>query len=225
MYWQDRPDQDSTRPSARVVDVAYRMECKALPVDHAYALSVAVRAVLPWIEDDPLAGVHIIHGADSGNGWYRPEGQELLLLTRRTRLQLRVPTARLDDALGLTGHTLDIGGHPMAVGEGRSRPLQPSATLYSRYLLADPAHSEDQFIEAMAQDLRDLGILPKKMLPGRANRIAHPAGERFTRSLMVADLENDESVRLLERGLGQGRAMGLGLFTPHKSIKNTEPED
>lgn len=225
MYWQEQQDQASSKASKRVVDVAYRMQCKAIPVDHAHSLSQAVRAALPWFDDEPDAGVHVIHGADSGNGWNRPEGDSLLLLTRRTRLQLRIPMHRLNEALGLKGQTLDVDGHAMAIGEGASRPLTPSATLYSRYLLSDPAHSEEQFMAAMAADLHRMGIIPKKMLPGRSNRIAHPDGELFARSLMVADLENDESTRLLEQGLGQGRKMGLGLFTPHKSIKNTEPDE
>ena len=41
---------------------------------------------LPWMVDEPQAGIHLIHGAESGNGWIRPqEPDALLILSRRTR--------------------------------------------------------------------------------------------------------------------------------------------
>jgi CRISPR-associated protein Cas6 len=226
MYWQEKQDEDHSRESKRVTDVVYRMQCRMLPMDHAHSLSSAIHAALPWFAEERDAGLHLIHGAESGNGWERPDGSdELLLLSRRTRLQLRVPIHRLDDALALSGRALDVAGHELVVGDGSARPLNPNATLYARYLLSDPEHSEDQFMAWVAEAMHDLNITPKKMLPGRSKRIRHPDGDWFTRSLMIADLDDDDALRLLERGLGPGRKMGCGLFVPHKSIKHVEPED
>jgi len=226
MYWQEEEQEDSSRESKRVVDIVYRIQCRMLPMDHAHTLSEAIQAALPWFGEEPEAGLHLIHGADSGNGWSRPEGKdELLLLSRRTRLQLRIPIHRREDALALGGQTLDVGGHELQVGEGDSRPLNPNSTLYARYMVQDPEHDEAQFMAWVVAALRDLGVRPKKMLPGRSNRIVHPDGDLLTRSLMVADLDDDDAIRLLERGLGPGRKMGMGLFVPHKSIKPNEPED
>lgn len=225
MYWQEQQEAEIAKPSERVVDIVYRMQCKTIPMDHAYPLSESIIDALQWFGEEPEAGLHIIHGANSSNGWYRPQGpEELLLLTRRTRLELRIPAHRLQDAMALSGQTLDIGGHAMLVGEGVSRPLKPITTLYARYLISDRAHSEEQFLGLVIEGLRELGIKPKKMLPGRANRLGHPDGDLFTRSLMVADLNSEEATRLQEQGLGAGRKMGCGLFIPHKSIKNTVPE-
>jgi hypothetical protein len=92
-------------------------------------------------------------------------------------------------------------------------------------MIQDPEHDEEQFMAWVVAALRDLGVRPKKMLPGRSNRIAHPDGDLLTRSLMVADLVDDDAIRLLERGLGPGRKIGCGLFVAHKSIKPNEPED
>ena len=226
MYWQEEQQEGSSRESKRVVDIVYRIQCRMLPMDHAHTLSEAIHAALPWFDEERDAGLHLIHGADSGNGWSRPEGaDELLLLSRRTRLQLRIPIERLDDALALNGQSLDVGGYELVVGEGSSRPLNPNSTLYARYMIQDPEHGEEQFMARVVAALRDLGVRPKKMLPGRSHRIAHPEGDLLTRSLMVADLDDDDAIRLLERGLGPGRKMGLGLFVAHKSIKPNEPED
>jgi len=72
VYWEE----DKTKDAAfvvpdDVVDVAFRIRARSLPLDHAHALSEALHAALPWLTEDPAAGVHLIHGAESGNGWYR----------------------------------------------------------------------------------------------------------------------------------------------------------
>jgi len=226
MYWQEDNDEPTNKAPERVVDVVFRIDCRALPLDHAYLLSEAIATSLPWFVQEPAAGLHIIHGAGSGNGWNRPENpDELLYLTRRTRLELRIPAHRVDDALALDGQTLDIAGNTLLVGEGHSRPLSVLKTLYSRYMLSDSSHSEAEFLAAVTRELKQAGIRARKLLPGRANRLQHPEGDWFTRSLMIADLELEDAVKLQERGLGAGRKMGCGLFIPHKSIKNIVSED
>ena len=39
-----------------------------------------------------------------------------------------------------------------------------------------------------------------------------------TRSLMLADMEVEDSVKLQQHGLGPWRQLGCGLFIPHKDI-------
>ncbi|MDH3609566.1 MAG: hypothetical protein OEQ24_10045 [Gammaproteobacteria bacterium] len=41
----------------------------------------------------------------------------------------------------------------------------------------------------------------------------------FTRSLMIDGLKIEESIYLQQRGLGEGRLVGCGLFMPHKGIE------
>jgi CRISPR-associated protein Cas6 len=118
MYWNDEKEKPTgfVVPDD-VVDLAFRFKCPVLPLDHAHALSSALLSVLPWLAEESHAGVHLIHGAASGNGWYRPEdpGSEILHLSRRSRMRLRVPSQRLDDARELTGKTLDVAGHAIEV--------------------------------------------------------------------------------------------------------------
>jgi hypothetical protein len=57
------------------------------------------------------------------------------------------------------------------------------------------------------------------MLSGRGHTIRTPEGGIETRSLMIAELTVEDSVRLQQQGLGPGRKIGCGLFLPHKGIE------
>jgi hypothetical protein len=56
------------------------------------------------------------------------------------------------------------------------------------------------------------------MLCGIEHLIHTPSRPVRTRSLMLADLTVEESVRLQQSGLGPLRQLGCGLFLPHKGI-------
>lgn len=220
MYWSKDPkDQGIHVVPDDVVDVAYSMSCRCLPVDHAYNLLQALRRALPWLEGEESAGVHTIHVAESGNGWIRPEhATDLLYLSRRTKLVLRVPAHRVADAGRLSGQTLDVGGHNLAVGASTIRPLSPLTTVFSRYIVAGDAGDEASFMQSALQQLKEMGIKPKKMLCGLGKLIGTPDGPIPTRSLMLADMEVEDSVKLQQQGLGPWRQLGCGLFIPHKDI-------
>lgn len=216
MYWQEELEAGAFVVPDDVIDLAFAITCRALPVDHAQALYTAVAAVLPWLADEPEAGIHSIHGADSGNGWERPE--DVLLLSRRTRLMLRLPKERAEEAQALSGHVLDVAGHEMTVGAAKSRRLCKTTTLYARYLSFADTRSEADFLAACAAVLRERGIKAKKILCGKTRTLHTDDGPLETRSLMLADLSLEDSVRLQERGIGTHRRIGCGLFIAHKSV-------
>jgi len=228
MFWNDEADKKPVfEVPDDVVDLAFRIDCPTLPLDHAHALSCELLRELPWLAEEDHAGVHLIHGAASGNGWYRPEDttSELLHLSKRTRMRLRVPRHRLDEARELTGKKLEISGHPLAVGRSEVFLLSSLSTLFARYVITDEAKDETVFLQEAAEQLRQIDIPGRKMLGGITHRMAFPDGEIFTRSLMVADLEPEQSVRLQRIGLGEGRTFGCGLFIPHKGIKAVKETD
>lgn len=221
MFWSDdEPKKEFTVPDD-VVDLVYKLDCKMLPLDHAHALSEAIHAVLDWIIDEELAGIHQIHVAESGNGWMRPEDptNEVLHLSRRTRMSLRVPKVRIEDAKQLTGKTLDIEGYKLTIGEASIKPLSDLTILFSRYVVCDAEMSEDAFLKSVAEQLRTMDIPVKKMMVGKQNTIQTPNGDVTTRSIMVADLDKEQSVRLQQRGVGPYRHLGCGIFVPQKGIK------
>ncbi len=220
MFWDETTPLDELSGLRDVVDVAFRIDCPCLPLDHAHALSTALLAQLPWLDTEPFAGVHLIHGAESGNGWMRPQDPEkdLLHLSRRARLRLRVPQERSDEAAALVGAQLDVEGFSVAIGPMNVLPLDPLPVVFARYVVSDPDQGEADFLAQMAEELQELGVSATKLLSGRSHVLRIPGGLLHTRSLMVAELSPESSLRLQRSGIGPDRARGCGLFIGHKDI-------
>ncbi len=220
MLWQEDDEKERDVIADDIVDLAFSVAGRTLPVDHAYTLSAALQAALPWLTTEPLAGIHQIHVAESGNGWYRPEDTEgaVLHLSRRTRMTLRLPAGRNPAARALTGRTLNVDGHDLEVGKSTVKPLNPLPTLFSRYVVGRQEDDEEAFVAEAARRLTDMGIRVRKLLCGRSHQIRTPQGPIFTRSMMVAELDKVASAKLQRTGLGPERALGCGLFVPHKGI-------
>jgi CRISPR-associated protein Cas6 len=224
MFWQEDTDQTEALDADAVVDVLFSLQCRSLPVDHAHALSTALLELAPWLGEEPFAAVHTIHVAGSQNGWERPAhgGDQQLLLSRRTKLSIRVPRPRVGElAAALEGQTLDIAGSPLTIGSGKERPLSRDGTLFARYVVLPgeaAGDDEDAFLTWAAAELSALDIKVRKALCGKTTPLATPDGALATRSLMLASLTPDESIRLQQHGLGPHRTMGCGVFIPHKGI-------
>ncbi len=225
MFWEE--DKDENTPYVvpdDVVDLVYRIDCRTLPLDHAHALSTAVRERLDWIDREPAAGIHLVHGAESGNGWLRPEdaAHELLHLSKRARMTLRVPRHRIDDARRLTGETLDIAGHALGVGEATVRLFSTLPTQFARYVAAPDGVDDDDetaFLKYVVAELDTLDIRVRKILCGRAHSFALPDRTLFCRSVMLADLDAAQAIRVQQQGIGDRQRYGCGLFIPHKGIR------
>ena len=211
-----------------IMDVMFSLKCKTLPIEHAHVLSKAMHEALPWMASDERAGVHLIHVAESGNGWMRPEDpeNEVLCLSRRTKMTLRLPKERIEETKSiLLNKTFDIDGHALTVGEGVNKPFVALPTLFCRYVVTDKNHDEMEFMHWAVDRLKEMNIPVKKMMAGKQNTFKTPEGSVYTRSLMVAELEEEQSVRLQQKGMGTHRTMGCGLFMPQKGIKAVNSDD
>jgi len=220
MFWQEDDETLEAPIADDVVDVLFALSCRTLPVDHAHALSQALRARAPWLAE-PGSAIHTIHVAGSQNGWERPThgGDQQLQLSRRTKLCIRVPrdrVAALKDAL--QEQQLDVAGSSLRIGTGKTRPLSREGTLFARYVAGPPGADEPAFLRWAADELAALDIRMRKALSGKATTLGTPDGPIETRSLMLAGLKPEESIRLQQRGLGPYQSMGCGIFLPHKGI-------
>ncbi len=226
MYWQEDTKSNTPKVTDDVVDLVFTLRCQCLPVDHVYALFEAVQTVLPWLQEEPGAGLHAMNVAASGNGWVRPKDPDALLyLSKRTRFELRVPRHRIADAKKLVGKKLDVCGYVFALLSVRKRPLSTMTTLFSRHLVSGPELTdEEDILRWVSAQLIEQGITPRKMLCGTGHSIATPEKNIATRSLMIADLEVEESLWLQQHGLGLHRHLGCGLFIPHKGITDLRKE-
>ncbi|MDH5648085.1 MAG: type I-MYXAN CRISPR-associated protein Cas6/Cmx6 [Gammaproteobacteria bacterium] len=223
MYWNEtKSNQDQNIPED-IIDLVFNIQCRSLPVDHAWALSAALLRELPWLAQETGAGVHPLHISEMGNGWMRPENpDDILHLSRRTRLILRLPKEREADANTLVGKTLDVAGNAMEVLKVNRRALSNITTVFSRYVVSED--DETVFMDNVVAQLAQIGIRPHKMLPGKKRIIRTPERSLTTRSLMVAELDVKDSVKLQQVGLGPFRHLGCGLFVPHKDIAEVSPE-
>ena len=220
MRWEEDSNHEALAFTAGAVDVAFRLSGRWLPADHAGALREAVVKILPWLEDEPGAGIHSIHGAASGNGWERPArgAGEMLALSRRTRLVLRVPVHRTGDTDALCGRRLDVGGCQLTTGARQRRELRPAGTVFARYVVDEASGNEERFVDRVASELEARSVTARKLLCGRSHRIGLAHGMLTARSLLIADLGHDESLAIQCSGIGPGRLLGCGLFVPHKGI-------
>ncbi|MCF1184879.1 type I-MYXAN CRISPR-associated protein Cas6/Cmx6 [Marichromatium gracile] len=226
MYWQEPEQEDDFRVPADVVELVFAIDCRALPVDHADALHRALIVAQPWLADTAGLGIHSIHGAGSQNGWERPpHGTDARLqLSRRTKLRLRVPQHLSDSLLTtLPGSRIEVAGHPLTIGQGRIRSLDPNPTQFARHVVCSAEEDENAFLERAAETLARIEVGMRKALCGRALTLVTADGPLHTRSLLLANLPADESIRLQQHGLGSHRHLGCGLFIAHKGIDPVRP--
>jgi CRISPR-associated protein Cas6 len=219
MFWQDEPTEATYQVPDDVMDLAFSISCEAIPVDHALALALAIEEILPWFSTEPEAGLHLIHGGASINGWQRPEtADELLLLPKRAKLRLRLPKHRIDDAALLYGKTLEVAGHMIKVGGYKSQLLGKTDTLLSRYIVSDATEGDEAFTERMLSELRAMGLEFTKIISGQDHTLVGPDGQLTVKSLLVSGLNIRSSIKLQIKGIGPHRNMGFGLFIASKSI-------
>ena len=230
MFWDEDEKEKPYQVPEDIVDVGFKVISKSLPLEHAHDLFEALNNVLPWLEDESQVGIHQIHGAESGNGWTRPEDteNELLYLSRRARFYIRTPDHRLDEIKALTGQILDIAGHQLELGSSIIKPLSTQSEQFSRYVIVEEGEDdESDFLQRVVTELNEiLDMNVRKIMCGKPHIIRVPSEDIRTRSVMVADLDPKIAVKLQQQGVGRGRQYGCGLFLPHKGIKAVgETED
>ena len=205
-------------PETALVDLRFSVQGDALPLDYADALASALRKVFPWFADEPDLGVHPLGGLSPAAGaWY---------LSGRTRLTLRLPRQRLDEARRLAGMSLDVGEHVLRIGTATERELAHASVVYASFVTfgveADGGViDESLFFTHCRQALAEMKLSPR-LVCGKAKRARVATGMLSGFSLMVADLDVAGTLLLQQRGLGQARQQGCGVFVPHKSMAPVE---
>jgi CRISPR-associated protein Cas6 len=224
MLWQEDDNKHGFEVDDSVIDLLFSLECRELPVDHIQPLAAAIHAALDH-EPELLDAVSInpVHLAGSQNGWERPDpklGQNLIL-SKRTKLVLRVKKQHQQTIIGkLLDATLDIDGFRLTLRKPKVRKLSKESTVFSRAIVCEEGEAEDEmkFLTRMQRELAGKGIVIRKALCGKTSSFMSNDGELFTRSLMLAEIPADLSVKLQQEGLGNHQHLGCGIFIPHKGI-------
>jgi len=221
MLWHENKKAQPFKVSDTYADLSFKVISKQVPLDHAQQLSDAVLEILPWMADEAFAGVHMVHGASTGNGWYRPEDDcddACIYLSKRSRTQIRLPKTRFADAEALIGKTIVLGGNELTFGDCQIKKFTPLGTLFSRYVIVGDTETEDEFVSRVSNEMAAMGITLRKALCGMGHTFNMRSGPVKTMSIMAADLDPDEAVALQKHGIGEGRKAGFGLFIAHKGI-------
>jgi len=208
-----------TDPAEQFVDLQFSLQGYAVPLEYVDALWAEVRSILPWMEGDPLAGMHLLSGLSPGNGeWY---------LSRRSRLALRLARQQADTASGaLSGANLQLGANKIEIGAANVRELTHTSVLYARFVtfssispasLANEPVSEVDFLTICQQQLAALDMAPR-LICGKSQRAQTSAGTLNGFSLMLVGLGADATLKIQRHGLGDERKRGCGIFVPHKSM-------
>jgi CRISPR-associated protein Cas6 len=195
----------SADPMPAMIDLVFAVEGDSVPREYRVRLADAVERALPWLVQVPGAGIHRLNVAAGA-------GAEALL-SRRTRLTLRVPRTVAGAAGALSGAELQIGARRLRVGSHQVRELRPYGTLYAHLVAADDAE-EAAFLRAAEATVSALGV-PCRAICGRHQVVEAGALQGF--SLMLDGLSSAGALRLLESGLGRHRRLGCGLFVAHRS--------
>lgn len=218
MLWQDNDDELQNYDDGKVVDMVFRLQGKTLPVDYSYTLYQALQLIAPWIADESNIGIHLLLSAEEGNGWAREDNpNEILYLSRRTRLVMRIESQHVPRAQQLVGKTLQLNEHIIEIAAVEKQALSSLNTLYARHVVLE-AKDEEEFIEKVVAALSVMNIRCKKILCGKSRLVATPEGPLNTRSLLLADLSREDAISLQQKGLGLFRHLGCGVFVPHKSL-------
>lgn len=205
-----------------IVDVSFPLIAESIPRDHGYAVYAAISRAIPALHEARWLGVHPVGGTPIS---------EDALSARRSQLRLRLPAERIVEVLPLAGSGLDVSGSACRLGVPTVHPLVPAVSLDARMVaikLTSAPHHENaelgretldvkafaaRYREEIARQLAELDIA--KPFDLRGKRSLTVAGRRILGfSVRVGQLSADESLRLMEHGLGGKRRMGCGLFRP-----------
>ncbi|MCX7155452.1 MAG: type I-MYXAN CRISPR-associated protein Cas6/Cmx6 [Rhodocyclales bacterium] len=200
------PDEASTV----MVDVVFSLEDGTVGDDHSHSLSLAVRRALPWFDEEPEAGILPLSGLARGNDC-------MSFVGRRSRLVLRLPMRRVASADFLAGARLDLDGVALTVGASSIRPLFPARGVVYSHFVSVGADDEMEFLERCTSLLAERGLKPQ-LITGKARELHTAEGMVRGFSLMLHGLGAADSLAVQEAGLGAHRALGCGLFIPHKSV-------
>lgn len=192
---------------AAVVDLSFDLQGDVLPADYPQDLEAALVAALPWAADEPLLGIHRVRAPLTEAGY---------VLSRRSRLTVRVPVARQEEAARLAGCALNVGPCRLGVGRVAAKPVTAFPTLRAP-LVVNAFADEQAFLDDVGMQLEVLAVRGDAMC-GKAAAVASPGGTLRGFALVLHGLSAEDSLRVQAVGLGPGRRLGCGLFVHHKII-------
>ncbi len=198
-----------------MVDLCLPVQGSSLPAEHGYALLSALAHQVPHIHQNPQIGILTVAGIGDKQG--------KILLTPHSHVRIRLPIEAVASVYGLAGKRLRVGVHEVRLGIPEILTLKPSSSLKSR-IVTIKGYTEAMTFEQAAQKQLD-----RLEIPGEIKVLRDQEGIPLRKTLkikrhtivgfstVVQGLEDEDSIRLQQVGLGGRRRMGCGFFLPSKS--------
>jgi len=200
----------SMNEAPNMIDVVFDLNGTSVPESYPFLLWSEVVRCLPWLKNEVNAGILPLRGSASG---------ENTLLSKRTKLVLRVPAEHAEQTLHLSGQQLDIDGSILAVGKGKLRQLQATTTLHAH--LVESNLGEIEFLAEMKHKLQALNI-SCNLICDKHRKVRGVKQTLNGFGLVLHDLKPAASLQIQSMGLGGSRHFGCGIFVPFKAISGLD---
>jgi CRISPR-associated protein Cas6 len=193
-----------------MMDVVFDLSGTHVPEGYPFALWAAIVDFLPGLNEVQNAGILPLRGSASG---------ETTLLSRRTKLILRVPASFAAQTLLLSKKQITIGDCELLIGAGKERPILAAPTLHAH--IVESVLSEVDFLTEMHSQLKHLDI-SANLICDKHRKISSASKTISGFGLVVHDLKPHASLQIQHFGLGGSRHFGCGLFVPFKVISGLD---
>ncbi|MDO8263775.1 MAG: type I-MYXAN CRISPR-associated protein Cas6/Cmx6 [Gallionella sp.] len=189
-----------------MIDLVFDLDGGTIPAAYPFALWSEIVRHAPQLAEEKLVGVLPLRTAECNEG---------MLLPKRAKLVLRLPTALTDAALRLIGSAMQIGSSQLRLGKSKARPIQPYSTIHAQ--LVTGTSDEVMFMDGIRTQLSEMNITAK-LICGKRRTLAGDQHTIHGYSLVIHDLKPESSLQLQYAGLGESRQFGCGIFVPYKVI-------
>ena len=203
----NRPVPAAVPEAQAVVDAVFALRGHAVARNHAQALREALAARWPWLESDPMVAIHPLRLV--------PGNDDPSPLSKRARLMLRLPAQRMRELAAARDVEIDLMGQVLRLGPPQQQALRPHSALYA-HRVAAPGPDEASFMALVEREIDALGIAAARVC-GRHQQLVLPGRRIDAFSLLLHEMTPEHALRLQQRGLGDHRLLGCGVFVPHKS--------
>lgn len=200
------------------VELCFPVRGRCLPADHNYALFAACVHVIPEIRQQTALSILTIPGFADKQG--------KILLTEQSCLRIRVPIPQISLIYKLAGKSIRLGIHEIQIGIPEIYTLKPAKRLRSRIVVIKGYSEPESFLNAAQRQLENLEILGKLSIPvdkkGELSRKTLKV-KRYTIvgfTTEISELNDDDSLKLQQWGIGGKRHLGCGYFLPCKGGRN-----
>lgn len=205
-------DQASAESTREIIDIVFDLDAAQVPRDYPFELWSEIVQSLVWLKEEKNVGILPLRGSVSGDN---------LLLSKRTKLILRIPSDRAGQAARLTGQKLKIGSNILLVGAGKGRALHTATTVHST--LVESSLGEVEFLADMKNKLQALNITCN-LICDKYRKISSGKQTITGYGLVLHDLKPQASLLIQRTGLGGARQYGCGIFVPFKAISGLEQD-